>query len=479
MPCTAELVSNGTHVRIKGRTRHANKMRKWATKPGLWMVPARVACEPGWCKRHGVEPIPSQIAALACRPPKEPSDAPMAIGGLYPYQRDAIRTIVGTLGGRCLLADEMGLGKTRQAIAFIAHYGAPALVICPAFLQHNWVRELGDLGVAAEVMSFDAARSRPPALPWRAIVVDEAHYIKERQSLRAQAIVPLLHECDHVLLCTGTPCPSRPAELFTLLHALRPSIVPSFAQFAIRYCNARKTRFTHFDTNGASNKEELAWLMRRAFMVRRTKDQVLGQLPEKTQSVVNVPCDPEHINAIDELQEKFEDALENAAGHEAKCAISELFRVTCDAKLSATVRYAEHRARTSTAGCVLVFAHHQKMLDAMQAAMEGMAVVRIDGKTTMKARAAAVEQIQAGGADVALLSMGAAGVGLTMTACSQVIFAELPWTPSTLRQCEDRVHRIGQTRACAVTYVLCDNTLDTRVWKKLYQKEKTTNKVLL
>ena len=97
MPCKAELVSNGTQVRIKGRTRHAKRMRKWATKPGLWLVPAKVACEPGWCKRHGVDPVPAQIAALACRPPKEPSDAPMPIAGLYPYQRDAIRTIVGTL----------------------------------------------------------------------------------------------------------------------------------------------------------------------------------------------------------------------------------------------------------------------------------------------------------------------------------------------------------------------------------------------
>ena len=90
----------------------------------------------------------------------------------------------------------------------------------------------------------------------------------------------------------------------------------------------------------------------------------------------------------------------------------------------------------------------------------------------------AVEQVQSGSVDVALLSMGAAGVGLTLTAANRVVFAEIPWTPATLRQCEDRVYRIGQDRNCYVTYLLCEDTLDTRVWGKLLKKERTAKVVL-
>ena len=475
----AELVSNGKLVRIHGRNSQAKRMKKWQTKPGVWLVPAEIACQKGWFKQHHIPAIPDAICALATRKPREVSSEPMPFPGLYTYQENALRHIIGSLQGRCLLADEMGLGKTRQAIAFMAHYGTPSLVICPAFLQHNWLHELDLLNVEATVMSFDSVRKSPPMLQWKSIVVDEAHYIKDRHAQRTQAIIPLLHECDKVLLCTGTPCPSRPEELFTLLHALRPSIVPSFAQFAVRYCNARKTRFTQFDTSGASNKEELAWLMRRAFMVRRLKKDMLSELPPKIQQPIYIECSPDFINTIDELQEKFEDALDNQSGHDAKCAISELFRVTCDAKLKSAVEYVTSRVKKSTGGCIVVFAHHQKMLDAMQTALNGISFVRIDGKTSMAARADAVQKIQSGDAEAALLSMGAAGVGLTMTSCNQVIFAELPWTPSTLRQCEDRVHRIGQKVTCHITYLLCSNTLDSRVWKKLYEKEKTTSKVLI
>ena len=472
----SELVRNGALLRVRGR-RGCAGLRRYAVRPGTWEVPVSTATQE-WCLAHGVQPLPRAVHKLATTPPAPPATLTSSISCLYPYQLEGLQRAVGTFKGRCLLADDMGLGKTVQAIAFIAHFGSPALVISPAFLVAQWTRTLASHGVTADVLSYDVARrGRAEGREWACIVLDEAHYIKERSSARTQALLPVLHECDNVLLCTGTPCPNRPEEMFTLLYALWPSVVGSFRSFAMRYCNARKTRFTPFDTSGASRREELAWLLQRAFMVRRLKKDVLGQLPPRVCSPVVIACDPRHVARIDELQEKFEDAVDNASSGSAKLAISELFRATCDAKIKSAVQYVQETAQ-HTVGALVVFAHHRKMLDALEQALSGRALVRIDGSTPMARRVEAVEQVQSGSAEVALLSMGAAGVGLTLTAANRVVFAEIPWTPATLRQCEDRVYRIGQNRSCYVTYLLCEDTLDTRVWGKLLKKERTAKVVL-
>ena len=96
----------------------------------------------------------------------------------------------------------------------------------------------------------------------------------------------------------------------------------------------------------------------------------------------------------------------------------------------------------------------------------------------MKERTRAVEAVQQGSVSAAFLSMGAAGVGLTMTNANRVLFLELPWTPAILRQCEDRVYRVGQKQACFITYVLGSDTLDDHVWSKIHNKEECTRSIL-
>ena len=102
---------------------------------------------------------------------------------------------------------------------------------------------------------------------------------------------------------------------------------------------------------------------------------------------------------------------------------------------------------------------------------------RIDGSTTMLKRQDIVESIQAGRIDLACLSMGAAGVGLTMTAVSKVVFAELPWNLAVLRQCEDACIA-GQQQSCNIYYVLCEDTLDDRVWSKIHNKESISRAIV-
>jgi len=172
--------------------------------------------------------VPPALLALAQR-------APLAADGaievpddlwehLFPYQRDGVLRAVHQFKGRCLLADEMGLGKTLQAISCILHYRLPTLVVCPAFLCTNWRRALAEWGAQATVCSYGKVELGE----WGMVVVDEAHYLKSRETQRAQTILPLVLAARYALLLTGTPCPNRPEEMYTLLHALRPTLAPDF-----------------------------------------------------------------------------------------------------------------------------------------------------------------------------------------------------------------------------------------------------------
>jgi len=275
-------------------------------------------------------------------------------------------------------------------------------------------------------------------------------------------------------LMSGTPCPNRPEELFVPMHVIRPTIVNTFGWFAQRYCDAKKTRFSNFDTRGSSRKKELAWLLKRAYMMRFTKSEVMGEMPPKTCSRVHITSgDNSTLDKLAEVYEKIEDATPIAV----KCLVSEAFRLTCKAKLApATEFVVEHAKKQAT----VVFAHHLDMLDSIETAAgdAGLHTARIDGSTPLAKRQAIVNDIQAGIVDLACLSMAAAGVGFTLTEMSHVIFVELPWNPALLHQCEDRVYRVGQKNPCFIQYVVCEETLDDYVWKKIESKERITRAIL-
>jgi SWI/SNF-related matrix-associated actin-dependent regulator 1 of chromatin subfamily A len=381
---------------------------------------------------------------------------------LYPYQKEGVQRVVHQFRGRCLLADEMGLGKTLQAVAVMLHYKVETLVICPAYLQTTWRRALQEWSAQAIVCSFSKA---PASSAAELVIVDEAHYLKSAESQRTQAILPLLLLAPRVLLMTGTPCPNRPEEMFALLHGIRPRLVPSWSAFVTRYCRPRRTPFG-LDTRGSDRPDELRWLLDRAFWVRRTK-AILTGLPDMLTSVLYVDSDPELRHELVGMQQRLDSAL--AAGSKlAQTVVSEMYRCTARAKMTAAVAL----VRAHLVAPTVIFAHHQCMLDAMEGALEGYRVGRIDGRTSMAARQRVVDGIQTGTLQVALLSMGAAGCGLTLTAVNSAYFLEIPWCPAVLRQCEARIHRIGQTSTCNVYYILAHETLDSYVWRTIHRKER-------
>jgi len=469
----AELLSSSV-VRITGSPATAAKCR--ALEPFsrgslVWEVPPDRADLIGSL-------VPPAMLALAMRYPIDPLQLAVRVPetlwqSMYPYQQDGVRRIVHQYKGRCLLADEMGLGKTRQAISVVMHYSCDTLVICPSFLQTTWRRALEGLADGATVCSY--GKLPEGSHEWGLVVVDEAHYLKTIDSHRTRHILPLLLRAPHVLLLSGTPCPNRPEELYPLMHAIRPKLVPSFPEFSSRYCNPRRTAFCARDTRGSDRTEELKWLLHRAFWVRRTKADVLSDLPAKHTDVLYVEADPSLRARLAKLQERMQVALSRGSSL-AQSLISEMYRVTAHAKMDAAAELVAGILPASEP--VVIFAHHQCVLDAMQRALPADARVgRIDGRTTLVARQRVVDALQSGDLSVVLLSMGAAGVGLTLTRACTAYFLEIPWCPAALRQCEDRIHRIGQTMPCNVYYVLAHETLDAYVWKTIHRKERVGMRV--
>jgi len=410
--------------------------------------------------------VPDALLALCGRDPLSPEGTvqvpPDLWEALYAYQKEGVRRIIHQFRGRCLLADEMGLGKTMQAIAVLLHYRVDTLVICPAYLQTTWHRALEEWSAQAAVCSYSKV---PDGATPSLVIVDEAHYLKSIQSQRTQVILPLLLRASHVLLLSGTPCPNRPEELYSLMHAIRPRLVPSWSGFAARYCRPRRTPFG-LDTRGSDRADELHWLLDRAYWVRRTKEILTG-LPEKVGAVLYVDSDPHLAAELGQLQVRMESALSNG-NKLAQTLMSEMYRCTARAKMAAAVAL----VREMLTPPAVIFAHHQCVLDAMEAALGGYRVGRIDGRTSMAARQRVVDGVQSGDLEVALLSMGAAGCGLTLTAVNSAYFMEIPWCPAVLRQCEARIHRIGQKSTCHMYYLLAHETLDSYVWRTIHRKER-------
>jgi len=173
------------------------------------------------------------------------------------------------------------------------------------------------------------------------------------------------------------------------------------------------------------------------------------------------------------LKDKF-DAAMRAGSKLAQTLIMEMYRATAHAKAQSAAALVATCARPGT----LIFAHHKVVLDAMQQALPPTTRVgRIDGSTSLPARQRVVDGMQSGDLDVAILSMGAAGVGLTLTRACTAYFLEIPWCPAVLRQCEDRIHRIGQTQACTMYYVLAEGTLDSHVWRSIHRKERVAQRI--
>jgi SWI/SNF-related matrix-associated actin-dependent regulator 1 of chromatin subfamily A len=419
--------------------------------------------------------------------------------------------------GRVLIGDEMGLGKTIQAIAIASAYMSdwPLLVVCPSSMRNVWAQEivrwLPDIVSAEDINLIYTSRDPVSTCPvtiisydlfsklsydirqqgFKVVIADESHYLKNGQAKRTMAIVPAVRQAKHAILLTGTPALARPIELFNLLNCLHPTLFPNYLEYAERYCAAHQGPFG-LDTGGSSNVEELHMVLQKHAMIRRLKKQVLTQLPPKRRQriMLQMPStEAAKFSAqIEKLKELEAQADDPAAADEERMAASSrkrnlIMKLYVDTGQAKTAAVREYVGDLLDCGAkFLVFAHHMPVLDGLEECVKQRKVkyIRIDGRTPSSERQRRVALFQQqSDVRVAVLSITAAGTGLTLTAAQTVVFAELHWTPGVLLQAEDRVHRIGQNGSSVnIHYLIAQGTCDDLIWDSISHKMRVVGRTL-
>jgi SNF2 family DNA or RNA helicase len=429
-------------------------------------------------------------------------------GELRPFQKAGVQYALSTK--RLFIADEMGLGKTIQALATIQAANAyPAIVVCPASLKLNWAREAakwlpgksismwnGKAGIAADiiVINYDVLKKHLPellALSAKCVVFDESHYAKNYKAQRTEAAKELAKGIEYRIALTGTPVLNRPQELISQLGIIGRlnDVGGDFWTFAKRYCGAYRDRFG-WNMSGAAHLDELNDKMRATCYIRRNKADVLKELPAKQRGIIPVALSNrreyeraeaeliswlgeqaandkaflqsiKHLSADEQREAKYQRRAEkenSSAQAEQLVRIEALKQLSATGKLDAVIDWIESFIDSDK---LVVFAHHIAIVEAIAEKFNAPAIT---GSTPLDKRQEYVDRFQNDpDCKLIVLNIRAAGVGLTLTAASNVAFVELDWTPAAHDQAEDRCHRIGQTDAVNVWYLLAENTIDMEI----------------
>ena len=418
----------------------------------------------------------------------------------YPFQLAALQFGIQT-NGRCIIADEQGLGKTIEAI-LIAKAFSPEriLIVCPVSVAENWVREIktwmgrdavvwrSKLGKDVEdipilIVSYDSLHRivyRPEM-----VILDESHYFKNPKTRRTKGVFNKVERAKYVLALTGTPLVNRPIELWPQWYAVQPKSCPSWWVYAKRYCNAHRNNFG-WDVSGASNIQELSQLLR-TFMLRRTKAQVLPDLPPIVRRVI--PIRPDAPSALIKrikklLSEGKEKDIAAVLRAEKKAIHEDILREFSEhaekkAKLPEIADFI-YNTLSQDDSKIVIFAKHKVMINALAEILsaDGFKYVQITGDTPQEKRQYQVDMFTNNpNYRVAILSLGVAREGLNLQVANHAVMTELDWTPGGLSQAEARIHRIGQTGSALITYLLYGSFEDI-LYKTLVSKVGTIDGVM-
>lgn len=442
---------------------------------------------------------------------------------LLPYQKAGV--VYASKAKRTFIADEMGLGKTLQAIATLEHLkdiSYPAVVVCPPNLVLNWKAEYNKWLPKRQVQIIKGGKGEKNPFPQRgtydvlvigysnitfwenelknhnSYVLDESHYCKTLTAKRSKSAKKIIHSAPSgapVLLLTGTPVTNRPAEYVAQLDIL--GKIKDFGGtwgFYRRYCAAFQDRYGQWHLEGSSNLEELNEKLRSVCYIRRTKDQVLHDLPPvfHQRLILGGAAGPmaeykkAEADIVEFLVERAKQiAIElgqspHSAGVRARMKaesaqnlikLSVLRRLAAHAKMESIVEWVE--SRTAGGAKVVVAAHHRDVVDILANRFGGL---KIQGGMTVDEVEAAKKKFQEdSSATVIVLSIQAAKTGHTLTAAQDILFVELPWTPADIDQTYSRLHRMGQRGSVTATYALCADTIDEEIYALISSKRSVVN----
>lgn len=431
----------------------------------------------------------------------------------YDYQWEGI--MFGVKKKRVLIGDEPGLGKTLQSIGIVNIGDAyPCLVICPASLKINWKREfekftdkkalvldnstrttwpyLLQMGMyQVAIVNYESLRKYfvwdirtngtfrlkdvvfcPEICRFRSVIIDESHRVKDPSAQQTIFTKGITTQKPYIVLLSGTPVVNRPHDLVSQL-----SIMERLCQFG------GKSKFLSDYGDKDSDLSELSRQLYERCMIRREKKSVLTDLPDKTRVdlYVDISNRDEYEVAENDLRRYLEEYTEcTDADIRRKMRMKALVKFMTLRSLSAKgkVKQAVDFINTHLANDkpLVVFCSYHEIVDALK--KQFPKAVTITGRDSLVEKQAAVDSFQAGHSKLAICSIKAAGVGLTLTASSSVAFVEFPWTYADCCQCEDRCHRIGQKENVTCYYLLGEHTIDHKLYQIIYEKKSIANQIL-
>lgn len=440
----------------------------------------------------------------------------------YEYQREGI--CFGLEHKRIIIGDEPGLGKTLQSIGIVDTANAyPCLVICPSSLKINWQREfekftnksalvldnnvrttwgyLLSMGVhQVAIVNYESLRKffvwdirggkqfrlkdvvfNPQIQAFKSIIIDESHRVKDPSAQQTIFTKGLSVGKDWCILLSGTPVVNRPEDLIAQLSIMnRLGEFGGRAKFIADYCTDPKDK----TAEPAVPLSELSRQLYNTCMIRREKAKVLPQLPDKTRVdlYIEISNDKEYNLAAEDLAAYLQEYTEctdweirRKMRMEALVRFMTLRSLATKGKIAQAVDFI--RTFLDSGKKLIVFCSLHEIVDELQKIFPR--AVTVTGRDSAVNKQASVDAFQNNpNVQLIICSIKAAGVGLTLTAASDVAFIELAWTYADCCQCEDRAHRIGQKDNVTCYYLLGRGTIDHTIYRLIHRKKSIANEIM-
>ena len=428
-----------------------------------------------------------RVIASRSTAPAEPPPAAFE-GELKEFQKQGLAFLLAT--PHALLADEMGLGKTVQALAAIGTLRAvPALLVVPPHLVLNWIREterfLRIQGRPARIHVLKGLTPYPlpeadiyivhylllrgwkqalASMSFRMIVFDEIQELRRTGSEKYSAASMLSERCERVVGLSGTPIYNHGAEIWNVINILEYHFLGDYDSFTREWC-------TGYGNQVVRRPAELgAYLRREGIMLRRTKAEVLPELPEKRRLVQEIDHDDrtyqQMMLPVWELLRRL-DAPQMSASERAllENEVSQAERqATGLSKAPFVCQFV--RALVEAGESVLLFAHHHSVMDVYRRELKALRPSFITGRETAPQKEESAARFMDGTTDLCCISLRAAS-GLNLQRATCVVFGELDWSPAVHAQAEDRAHRIGQRDSLLCYYLVAPHGSDGMIQEAL------------
>ena len=439
---------------------------------------------------------------------------------LRDYQKEGFQWMarLTSWGAGACLADDMGLGKTVQSIALMLHRAemGPSLVVAPKSLVLNWENELKKFAPSLHPVNLNKEKHKKQEVEkagsgdviittygvlvtqkdiltskkWNVVCLDEAHSIKNRMTRTSRAAMSLTGEAKVIL--TGTPLQNHLGEMWNLFQFINPGMLGPWQQFVDKYI---KSPWDEIIQKGLKDRTL-------PFILRRTKEQVLDDLPDKISYEQMVELSPEETVIYEKIRKdveiKFKKHKTKAEREQAAKLDLTFFQELTRLRLlsnSVSLVYPEWKPESSKIAAlrdiltslssrkdnqVLIFSQFTSFLSQIGAMMKdaGFEYLYLDGQTPLDERQRLVDRFQDGECQFFLISLKAGGLGLNLTAANYVILMDPWWNPSIEDQATDRAHRIGQERNVTVVRLVSANTIEEKILKLHEQKQDLSDRIL-